>query len=140
MNSPKEKRWRRFCGSKSLTIRNFRYLVHPPPVFSLHHKGLALRARALRIHARLMRRNKKALDNSRMLLGGLEKKMQKSDPLIQETMNWCAAEIGILDAALRDRCIRLGERLGLYKDYPVSKGCISPYLPEWITAMAGKSN
>ena len=75
-----------------------------------------------------------------VLLGVLESKMQKSDPLIQETMNWCPAEIGILDEALRDRWIRLGERLGLYKDYPVSRGCISPYLPEWIGAMAGSSN
>ncbi|HKI05710.1 MAG TPA: hypothetical protein VKK31_27265 [Thermoanaerobaculia bacterium] len=49
-----------------------------------------------------------------------------------------AAQIGIADESLREWCIALGERLGLYKDYAVSKGCTSPYLPIWIGSVAGK--
>lgn len=72
------------------------------------------------------------------LLEALETRMANADDMVQETMNWCAAQIGIVDERLRQRCIQLGERLGLYKDYPVSKGCTSPYLPIWIEAIAGK--
>ncbi len=63
------------------------------------------------------------------LLEVLETRMAGADDIVQETMNWCAAQIGIADADLRGRCIQLGERLGLYKDYPVSKGCTSPISP-----------
>ena len=30
------------------------------------------------------------------------------------------------------RAIAIGERLGVYRDYPVSKGCTSPFAPIWI--------
>lgn len=53
-------------------------------------------------------------------------------------MNWCAAQIGIADERLRGRCIALGERLGLYRDYPVSRGCTSPLLPLWIGGVVGE--
>ncbi|HEY0602576.1 MAG TPA: DNA alkylation repair protein [Herpetosiphonaceae bacterium] len=72
------------------------------------------------------------------LLESLETSMAGADAMVQEPMNWCAAQIGIEDANLRGRCIQLGERLGLYKDYPVSKGCTSPYLPIWIEAMVAR--
>lgn len=75
---------------------------------------------------------------NRQLLEALEKRMAVADEMVQGMMNWCAAQIGIEDEALRGRCIQLGERLGLYKDYPVSKGCTSPYLPIWIEAMVGR--
>ncbi|PLW90773.1 MAG: DNA alkylation repair protein, partial [Mucilaginibacter sp.] len=26
-------------------------------------------------------------------------------------------------------------RLGIYRDYPVSKGCVSPFAPIWINEM-----
>ncbi len=72
------------------------------------------------------------------LLESLETCMAGADNLVQETMNWCAAQIGIADAGLRGRCIQLGERLALYQDYPVSRGCTSPYLPIWIGSVVGK--
>lgn len=72
------------------------------------------------------------------LLESLETSMAGADERVQEPMNWCAAQIGIEDEELRGRCIQLGERLGLYKDYPVSKGCTSPYLPIWIESVVGK--
>jgi hypothetical protein len=35
----------------------------------------------------------------------------------------------------RKRAIAIGERLGIYRDYPVSKGCTSPFAPIWINEM-----
>jgi 3-methyladenine DNA glycosylase AlkD len=57
---------------------------------------------------------------------------------MQETMNFCLGEIGIRHADLRKRCIQIGEKLGVFKDYPTPKGCTSPYGPEWIAAVVGK--
>lgn len=31
-------------------------------------------------------------------------------------------------------CLALGEKLGVYKDVKVSKGCTSPYALDWIAA------
>jgi len=72
------------------------------------------------------------------LLEHIEKELPTASGPVQWNMNWCAAQIGIADEGLRERCIALGERLGLYKDYPVSKGCTSPYLPIWIGSVVGK--
>ena len=35
----------------------------------------------------------------------------------------------------RKRAIAIGEKLGVYRDYPVSKACTSPFAPIWINAM-----
>jgi 3-methyladenine DNA glycosylase AlkD len=72
------------------------------------------------------------------LLEHIEQELAAAPEKVQWNMNWCAAQIGIADERLRGRCIALGERLGLYRDYPVSKGCTSPYLPIWIGAVVGK--
>jgi hypothetical protein len=29
----------------------------------------------------------------------------------------------------------MGEKIGLYRDWPVSKGCIIPYVPIWVEEM-----
>ena len=69
------------------------------------------------------------------LLDRLESEMPDADPVVQWTMNTALAEIGIHIPKLRKRAIAIGERLGIYRDYPVSKGCISPFAPVWIDAM-----
>ena len=38
-------------------------------------------------------------------------------------------------AKLRKRAIAIGEKIGLYRDWPVSKGCTPPYVPVWVEAM-----
>ena len=53
----------------------------------------------------------------------------------QWTMNSCLANIGIHHPALRKRALAIGERLGIYRDYPVSTGCTSPFAPIWINEM-----
>ena len=72
------------------------------------------------------------------LLEHIERELPGASEKVQWNMNWCAAQIGIADERLRGRCIALGERLGLYRDYPVSKGCTSPFLPIWIGSVVVK--
>ena len=69
------------------------------------------------------------------LLDRIEKEMPKADPLVQWTMNMCLAEIGINHPKLRKRALAIGEKLGIYRDYPCSKGCTSPFAPIWINEM-----
>jgi 3-methyladenine DNA glycosylase AlkD len=69
------------------------------------------------------------------LLDRIESEMADADPVVQWTMNSALAEIGINFPKLRKRAIAIGEKLGIYRDYPVSKGCTSPFAPIWIDAM-----
>ena len=69
------------------------------------------------------------------LLCRIEKEMGKAKPEVQWTMNMCLAEIGIHHAKHRKRAVAIGEKIGLYRDYPVSKGCTSPFAPIWINEM-----
>jgi 3-methyladenine DNA glycosylase AlkD len=69
------------------------------------------------------------------LLDRIEAEMPDADPAAQWTMNACLAGIGIHFPELRKRAIAIGEALGIYRDYPVSKGCTSPFAPIWINEM-----
>jgi len=69
------------------------------------------------------------------LLDRIEKEMPKAKPETQWTMNNTLAAIGIKHAKHRKRAIAIGEKLGIYRDYPVSKGCTSPFAPLWIEEM-----
>jgi 3-methyladenine DNA glycosylase AlkD len=69
------------------------------------------------------------------LLDRIEKEMPAAAPEVRWTMNMCLAEIGIHNPQLRKRAIAIGEKLGIYRDYPVSKGCTSPFAPIWIGEM-----
>ena len=69
------------------------------------------------------------------LLDRIEKEMPQAPPETQWTMNNCLAGIGIHFPELRARAIAIGERLGILRDYPVSKGCTSPFAPIWIREM-----
>ena len=72
------------------------------------------------------------------LLDRIESEMADADPVVQWTMNSALAEIGIHFPKLRKRAIAIGEKLGIYRDYPVSKGCTSPFAPIWINAMVSR--
>lgn len=72
------------------------------------------------------------------LLDRIESEMATADPVVQWTMNSTLAEIGIHFPKLRKRAIAIGEALGIYRDYPVSKGCTSPFAPIWIKAMVSR--
>jgi 3-methyladenine DNA glycosylase AlkD len=69
------------------------------------------------------------------LLGRIEREMPKAPPETKWTMNTTLGTIGIRHAGLRKRAIAIGEKIGLYKDWPVSKGCTPPYVPVWVAEM-----
>lgn len=71
-------------------------------------------------------------DNTGELLHSLEEKMADAKPEVQWAMNFCAGQIGVREPEFQSRCIALGEKIGLYKYDPVSKGCTPNYLPEFI--------
>ncbi len=68
----------------------------------------------------------------------IEAEMKQAPGRKQETMNHCLAEIGIQYPEHRERAIGIGHRLQVLKDYPVPKGCISPFAPIWIEAMVAR--
>jgi 3-methyladenine DNA glycosylase AlkD len=72
------------------------------------------------------------------LLDRLDAEMADADPEVQWTMNNTLATIGIHVPKLRKRAIAIGEKLGIYRDYPVSKGCTSPFAPIWIDFMVSR--
>lgn len=69
------------------------------------------------------------------LLDRIEKEMPKAPSEVQWTMNSTLANIGIHHPSLRKRALAIGEKLGIYRDYPTSPGCTSPFAPIWINEM-----
>lgn len=69
------------------------------------------------------------------LLDRIESEMGNADPAAQWAMNACLAGIGIHFPKHRKRALAIGEKWGIYRDYPVSKGCTSPFAPIWINEM-----
>lgn len=72
------------------------------------------------------------------LLDRIESEMGDAPPDVQWTMNFALAEIGIHFSEHRERAVAIGEALGVYRDYPVSKGCTSPFAPIWIQEMVSR--
>lgn len=72
------------------------------------------------------------------LLDRIESQMGSAAPEVQWTMNSSLVAIGIHFPQHRKRAIAIAEALGLYRDYPVSKGCTSPFAPIWINAMVSR--
>lgn len=69
------------------------------------------------------------------LLDRIESELGDAAPEVQWTMNCCLVEIGIHFPVHRERALAIGEALGVFRDYPVSKGCTSPFAPIWIREM-----
>ena len=74
------------------------------------------------------------------LLDRIEAEMGSAAAEVKWTMNFCLAGIGIHFAEHRKRAITIGEKLGAYRDYPVSKGCTSPFAPIWINEMVRRQS
>jgi 3-methyladenine DNA glycosylase AlkD len=74
------------------------------------------------------------------LLKRIESSMGTAAPEVQWTMNFCLAGIGINFPMHRKRAIAIGEKLGVYRDYPCSKGCTSPFAPIWINEMVRRQS
>lgn len=69
------------------------------------------------------------------LLDRIKSEMAGAAPEVQWTMNSTLAQIGINFPQYRKQALAIGEQLGIYRDYPVSKGCTSPFAPIWINEM-----
>ena len=78
--------------------------------------------------------------NTQTLINAIEKGLETEVPEVQWAMNFTAAQIGIFQPEHRSRCMALGERVGLYKDYLVPRGCTPNYLPELISIQVAKLN
>ncbi len=102
------------------------------------HPSAVLRRLFWYHQARLRWMGKTPPDNSESLLTSLEKNMASAEPIVQWAMNFCAGQIGIHEPAYRSRCIKLGEKLALYKDDIVAKNCTPSYLPEFIRIEVAK--
>jgi 3-methyladenine DNA glycosylase AlkD len=66
------------------------------------------------------------------LLDRIERELASAPEVTQWAMNFCLGEIGCGFAEHRQRAIGIGEEVGLYRDWPRSKGCIPPYVPVWV--------
>lgn len=78
--------------------------------------------------------------NTEDLLLLIENRIENEVPNVQWAMNFTAAQIGIFQEEYRSRCIRLGERTGLYKDEIVARNCTPNYLPKYIAMQVSKLN
>jgi 3-methyladenine DNA glycosylase AlkD len=74
------------------------------------------------------------------LLDRIELEMAHAAPPAQWTMNNTLAGIGIHHSKLRKRALAIGEKLGIYRNYPVSKGCTSPFAPIWINEIVRRQS
>jgi 3-methyladenine DNA glycosylase AlkD len=69
------------------------------------------------------------------LLKRIESEMGAAPEEVQWTMNFVLVEIGINHPKHRKRALAIGEKLGVFSDFPASKGCTSPFAPIWINTM-----
>lgn len=84
-------------------------------------------------------KNPQGLDLS-ALLDRIESEMGDAPAPAQWTMNFCLAQIGIHFPEHRERALAIGEKLGVFRDYPTSKGCTSPFAPVWIAEMVNRQS
>lgn len=78
--------------------------------------------------------NQLSFEQRKTYVERIERELLDQEPNTQYTMNRLLCEIGIRYDDLTDRCIVIGEKLGLYREMKVAKGCTSPYAPAWIEA------
>ncbi len=70
--------------------------------------------------------------NTPELIDVIKSDLGTEDPIVQWSMNMCAAWIGIYDISYRDDLLAYGEQLGLYKEEKRVPGCTPNYLPDFI--------
>lgn len=74
------------------------------------------------------------LEKIPLYLTKIEAELQQARGKHQDIMNRALCEIGIRYPEYTEQCLAIGEKLGVYKDVKVAKGCTSPYALEWIPA------
>ena len=78
--------------------------------------------------------NQLSFEQRKTLVDRIEHELLDQEPNTQYAMNRLLSEIGIRYDDLTDRCVAIGEKIGLYREMKVAKGCTSLYAPAWIEA------
>ena len=68
----------------------------------------------------------------------IEEHLKTTDPLIQWTMNQCLVEIAVTYPDYLEKGRAIGQKLGVYSEMKVAKGCTSAYAPDWIESLFRK--
>ncbi|HFI0337158.1 TPA: DNA alkylation repair protein [Streptococcus suis] len=69
------------------------------------------------------------------ILTYINEHLQTADPLIQWTMNQCLVEIAVTYPDYLEKGRAIGQKLGVYSEMKVAKGCTSAYAPDWIETL-----
>lgn len=69
------------------------------------------------------------------LIDEITRRIQAAPERLQAAMNTCLGNIGVYHAEYRERVLRLGEELGVFKDQHAPSGCVTPYIPIWVPEM-----
>ncbi|WP_159648954.1 DNA alkylation repair protein [Erysipelothrix aquatica] len=77
-------------------------------------------------------------DRIAVILDTIEAGLVVASPQTQWMMNRALSEIGFRFADYTQRCITIGESLGVYRDMKVAPGCTSAYAPAWIEAVLSR--
>ena len=106
----------------------------------IHHEDLVLRRAGWNMAIVMILRHKNDPVWLQSLVEYIEANLVDADGFIQDAMNRALCEIGIRYDEFTQRCLSIGERLGVYRDMKVSKGCTSPYAPDWINVVRKKKH
>jgi 3-methyladenine DNA glycosylase AlkD len=85
----------------------------------------------------IVKAHRKQLANADLseLFHRVERELVSAPSLVQDAMNRCLVEISVTYPEFTQEGLDVGERLGVYKEVRVAKGCTSPYAPDWINAV-----
>lgn len=103
-----------------------------------HHEMPLLRRLFWYYQARLRWTGKTDYTNTAQLVKDLEADFANEEVIVQWTMNFLAAWIGVFEEEYRDQMVKLGVKTGLYIEEIPRKGCTPNYLPEFIRVEAEK--
>jgi 3-methyladenine DNA glycosylase AlkD len=104
----------------------------------INHKDIRLKRAGWNMGI-VLNHDKKFYDEIiKQLLPIIELNLQFANDMYQFAMNRCMCEIGIKHNKYTEQCLSIGERLGVYKDMKVSKGCTSAFASIWISVVRKK--
>jgi 3-methyladenine DNA glycosylase AlkD len=120
-----------------LTLEIFENFKEPRALFEawIHHKDLMHQRAAWNSLIVLIHRKRLSEQEVTRHLDTIEAHLVSSPEIVKYAMNRAMVEIGINYPSLTQRILTNSERLGVYKEVMVAKGCTSPYAPDWIHAV-----
>lgn len=110
-----------------LGMEAIRHWIEDP---TLKHQRLGWNLAIVKVH-----RRKLTQSNLRELLDRIQHDLVEAPVMTQDAMNRCLVEIAVTHPEFTEEGLSLGERLGVYREVKVAKGCTSPYAPHWINAV-----